>query len=123
MSGKKFGILRRKNKRAPRYSNRLSYGDLITLESKYGGAMFGPVEAGHRREFFKDKENVWIWYEGWTNPAGITQEIVIRYEVRPSGVFKRVGGEKYKKLSGAELDNFRNAARNYLKTMKTKLYY
>ena len=123
MSGKKFGILGRKNKQVSRYSNRLSYSDLITLESKYGGAMFGLVEAGHRREFFKDKENVWIWYEGWTNPAGITQEMVIRYEVRPSGVFKRVGGEKYKKLSGTELDNFRNAAKNYLKIMKTKLYY
>ena len=113
MSGKKLG----------RYSNRLSYSDLLGLESKYGGAMFGPVPVGHRREFFKDKENVWIWYEGWTNPAGALEEMVIRYEVRPSGVFKRVGGEKYKKLSGVELDNFRNAAKNYLRVMKTKLYY
>lgn len=111
------------SKKPSRYSNRLSYSDLISLESSYGGTMFGPVPAGHRREFFKDKENVWIWYEGWTNPAGILEEMVIRYEVRPAGVFKRVGGEKYKKLSGAELDNFRVAARSYLKLMKSKLYY
>ena len=110
-------------KKPVRYSNRLSYSDLLGLESKYGAEMFGPIPAGHRREFFKDKENVWIWYEGWTNPAGMMEEMVVRYEVRPAGVFKRVGGEKYKKLSGTELDNFRNAAKNYLKTMKTKLYY
>lgn len=110
-------------KKPIRYSNRLSYSDLIGLESKYGGEMFGPIPSGHRREFFKDKENVWIWYEGWTNPAGALEEMTIRYEVRPAGVFKRVGREKYQKLSGAELDNFRNAAKNYLKLVKTKLYY
>jgi hypothetical protein len=43
--------------------------------------------------------------------------------VRPAGVFKRVGREKYQKLSGIELDNFRNAAKNYLRVMKTKIYY
>lgn len=110
-------------KKPSRYSNRLSYNDLLSIESRYGASMFGPVPAGHRREFFKDRENVWIWYEGWTNPAGAMEEMVVRYEVRPSGVFKRVGGEKYKKLSGAELTNFRMAAKNYLNLMKSKLYY
>ena len=106
-----------------RYSNRLNYNDLLNLESSYAKTMFGPVPTGHRREFFKERENVWIWYEGWTNSAGNLQEMTIRYEVRPAGVFKRVGGEKYQKLSGVELDNFRNVAKNYLKLMKTKLYY
>ena len=110
-------------KKLIRYSNRLSYSDLISLESRYGGEMFGPIPNGHRREFFKDKENVWIWYEGWTNPTGALEEMTIRYEVRPAGVFKRVGREKYRKLSGIELDNFRNAAKNYLRVMKTKIYY
>lgn len=106
-----------------RYSNRLNYNDLLNLESNYAKTMFGPVPNGHRREFFKDRENVWIWYEGWTNSVGNLQEITVRYEVRPSGVFKRVDGEQYKKITGAELDNFRNIAKGYLKLMKTKLYY
>ena len=106
-----------------RYSNRLHYDDLVNLESKWGGMLFGPVPAGRRREFFKDKDNVWIWYESWMGQTGDMQEMTIRYEVRPSGVFKRAQGQKYKKLSGAELDNFRTAAKNYLKLMKTKIYY
>lgn len=110
-------------KKPCRYSNRLNYNDLISLESSYARSLFGPVPNGHRREFFKDRENVWIWYEGWTNPAGDLEEMTVRYEVRPSGVFKLVSGGKYKKLRGPELDNFRNVAKGYLKLMKTKLYY
>ncbi len=106
-----------------RYSNRLSYSDLIGLESNYARSLFGPVPDGHRREFFKDRKNVWIWYEGWTNSVGNLQEITVRYEVRPSGVFKRVDGEKYQKITGNELDNFRNAAKGYLELIKAKLYY
>lgn len=107
----------------PRYSNSLSYADLMNLESQWGGTLFGPIPVGHQREFFEHKKNVWIWYEGWKDQTGTQQEIMIRYEVRPAGVFKRVGGQKYEKLSGKELDNFRIAAKNYLTLMKTKLYY
>ena len=107
----------------PRYYNGLSYEDLMNLESKWGGTIFGPVPAGHQREFFEHKKNVWIWYESWLDAAGMQQEMTIRYEVRPSGVFKRATGQKYEKLAGTELDNFRMAAKNYLNLIKTKLYY
>ena len=46
----------------------------------------------------------------------------MRYEVRPTGVFKKPVGGSYQKISGAELDNFRNAAKGYLNLVKTKLY-
>lgn len=106
----------------PRYSNRLSYDDLINLESHLGGTLFGPIPAGHQREFFKHKDNVWIWYEKWHDHAGNLQEMTVRYEVQPAGVFMRASGENYKKLSGAELYNFCNATERYLKLVKTKLY-
>ena len=114
---------KKKHKVAIRYSNGFSYDDLVNLESKWGSTIFGPIPAGHRREFFKHRENVWIWYENWTDKAGNLQEITIRYEVRPAGVFKRAGGKKYEKISGHELENFRVAARNYLTLIKTKIYY
>ena len=95
----------------------------MNIESKLGGTLFGPIPIGHQREFFEHKKNVWIWYEHWTDAVGISRDITIRYEVRPAGVFKRVGGKKYEKLAGEELDNFRNAAKNYLRLMKQKLYY
>ena len=114
---------RRQRRLAPRYFNGLSYNDLMELESRWGGTIFGPVPVGHQRGFFEHKKNVWIWYENWLDQAGMPQELIIRYEVRPAGVFKRVSGQKYEKLTGSELDNFRIAAKNYLKLIKTKLYY
>ncbi|MBR3168849.1 hypothetical protein IKF23_00185 [Candidatus Saccharibacteria bacterium] len=106
-----------------RYSNRFSYDDLLNLESKWGVTLFGPVPEGHRREFFKHRDNVWIWYEGWVDTSGDLREMTIRYEVRPAGVFKRTNGKSYKKISGEELENFRTAAKNYLALVKSKIYY
>lgn len=120
---KKKYLKKKSQKLLPRYSNRISYEELVNLESLWGGTLFGPIPAGHRRQFFEHKKNVWIWYEGWLDHAGKFQEITIRYEVRPAGVFKRVAGQKYEKIAGAELENFRTAAKNYLALLKTKLYY
>ncbi len=104
------------------YSNRLSYDDLINAESKLGRTLFGPIPEGHQREFFKHKSNVWIWHESWANQFGDIEQMTIRYEVRPNGVFKKLSGGVYQKIEGAELDNFRQAAKSYLELVKSKLY-
>ena len=119
------GFLKRTRKPvlSPRYSNRISYDELVNIESQWGGTLFGPIPAGHERKFFEHKKNVWIWYEGWLDKGGSPKEMTIRYEVRPAGVFKRVNGRKYEKLSNEELNEFRMADKNYLKLIKTKLYY
>ena len=99
-----------------------SYEDLMNAESELGRTLFGPIPAGHQREFFAAKKNVWIWHEQWTNYAGEVQEMTIRYEVRPTGVFKRANGGTYQKIGGEELNNFRRAAQAYLGLVKSKLY-
>ena len=104
------------------YSSRLTYSDLINAESALGRTLFGPIPAGHQREFFVAKKNVWIWHESFTDQFGISKEMTIRYEVRPNGVYKRLNGGKYEKLNGEELENFRQAAHSYLNLVKTKLY-
>ena len=104
------------------YTNRLTYDELVNAESAIGRTIFGPVPAGHQREFFEYRKNVWIWHESFVNPAGAMQEMTVRYEVRPNGVYKRPGNGIYHKIEGAELDNFRKAARIYLDLIKTKLY-
>ena len=120
---KKGGFLKKRRKEyVPRYFNGFSYTDLMNLESQWGGTLFGPVPAGHQRKFFEHKQNVWIWYEGWLDVTGSYKEMTIRYEVRPAGVFKRIEGQRYEKLEGDELNNFRLAAKNYLTLMKNKLY-
>jgi hypothetical protein len=91
----------------------LSLDDLINAESALGRTIFGPVGEGHQREFFHHQKNVWIWHE-----AGVT----VRYEVRPHGVFKKLLGHHYIKIEGAELQNFLDATRQYLKLVKSHLY-
>jgi hypothetical protein len=92
---------------------RSAEGDLINAESTLGRTVFGPVMPGHQREFFLLKKNVWIWYEN-----GKT----IRYEVRESGVYKKVDTGNYAKISGKELENFRAATKAYLQLLKMNLY-
>ena len=104
------------------YSTKLSYDDLINAESELGRTLFGPIPVGHQREFFEHRKNVWVWHESWTDDIGSPHNLTIRYEVKPEGVFKKVAGQKYEKLEGKELDNFRLAAKSYLNLIKTKLY-
>ena len=88
--------------------------DLINAESALGRTLFGEVHKGHSREFFCLKKNVWLWYED-----GLT----IRYEVRENGVYKQVGRENdYHKVTGEELENFRNATKAYLRLVKSHIY-
>lgn len=104
-----------------------SRADLINAESRLGSTIFGPVPAGHRREFFHDQENIWIWHEDWsdiTPDDGQTHshQLTVRYEVRTSGVYKKVSAGSYFKLEGEELENFRRATHAYLHVIKTHLY-
>lgn len=113
---------RRKFLNRPSYTNKFNYDELINAESALGRTLFGPIPEGHQREFFATKKNVWIWYEAWTNPAGALQDMLVRYEVRPTGVYKRAGKGNYERIVGDELDNFRSAVRSYLSLVKSKLY-
>lgn len=100
---------------------RMTHGDLINAESALGRTLFGPIPEGHQREFFRAEKNVWIWHESWEDFSG-RKENTVRYEVRPSGVFKKQLGEQYVKIEGAELENFRKALHAYLKIVKNQLY-
>ncbi len=88
--------------------------DLINAESALGRSIFGEIKKGHSREFFCLKKNVWLWYE---------DGLMIRYEVRENGVYKQVGkNTNYQRVTGDELQNFRNATKAYLKLIKTRIY-
>ena len=103
-------------------NRRPTTADLINAESKFGRTIFGPIPAGHQREFFEYKKNVWIFHESW-EIAGEKKEMTIRYEVREDGVYKKPLGGKYIIISGAELENFRRALHSYLQLVKENLYY
>jgi hypothetical protein len=128
MSAKKL-LRKRISKRAARLANAsaranntFTYEELVNAESALGRTLFGPIPEGCRREFFESKPNVWIWHESFVNKLGRMEEMTIRYEVRPTGVYKKPVGGAYERLEGIELDNFRRAARGYLNLVKSKLY-
>lgn len=107
---------------ARHFRRRPSRAELINAESKLGSTIFGPIPEGHRREFFHDRENVWLWHEDWLDREKHRHQLTVRYEVRPSGVYKKLSAGKYVQLKGAELENFRQATKVYLHIIKQKLY-
>lgn len=108
----------RRQKPAPKPTR----ADLINAESRLGSQLFGPIPAGHRREFFLDHKNIWIWHEDWLDQNAHACEMTVRYEVRPAGVYKKVATGKYFRLEGSELENFRKATHAYLYVIKKYLY-
>lgn len=105
-----------------RRNGKLTRADLINAESRLGSQLFGTVPEGHRREFFHDKKNIWIWHEDWVDEMEHERQMTIRYEVRTSGVYKKIAAGKYFKLEGEELENFRKATHAYLYVIKKYLY-
>jgi len=85
---------------------------LIREEAKIGGELFGPIPAGHRREFFCLDEHTWVWHEEWLS-NGQRQIVTTRYDVRPSGVLKLQGGKSYQRLSKQEAINLYRATELY----------
>lgn len=127
MSFKKLLEKRRENRpservKAKRYTNKPSYDELVGFEAELGRTVFGPVPSNRQREFFKDRGNIWIWYEKYIDNTGNPQEITVRYDVRPTGVFKKSTGGKFEKLNGEELKNFELATKSYLQLVKRELY-
>lgn len=113
---KKYKIFRNSGKHL-----KLTEDDLINAESRLGALLFGPIPAGHRREFFRYRHNVWIYHEEWTENDK-KMESTITYKVQENGVYKCPLGGEYIKIKDAELANFRKATREYLKLVKQKLY-
>lgn len=105
-----------------RPSVRMTRADLINAESKLGSTIFGPIPEGHRREFFHDQKNIWIWHEDWYDGQRNPHQMTVRYEVRTSGIYKKVSTGKYFKLEGEELENFRKATHAYLYVIRKNLY-
>lgn len=92
-----------------------AHRNLIRREAKIGGALFGPVPAGHQREFFCLDEHTWVWHEAWVDNIGEQQSVTTRYEVRPGGVLKIQNNQTYQTLSFGEALNLYQAVEQYEK--------
>lgn len=97
------------------------YRNLIRHEARIGGQVFGPIPAGHRREFFCLDEHTWVWHEEWRDEKGQQQVRTTRYDIRPDGVLKAQGGQ-YQRLSTDEARRLRQAVQLYMSRVKNEIY-
>jgi hypothetical protein len=106
-------------RRRPRFTRR----DLIRMESRIGGQLFGPVPKGHRREFFCLDRHTWVWYEEWTDAATRKKvSTTTRYEVHDNGILKVQEGQPYKFVEGEELSNLVWAMHLYYEEVVRNIY-
>lgn len=111
------GVMSKKQR--PRFTRR----DLIRMESRIGGQLFGPVPKGHRREFFCLDRHTWVWYEEWVDPTTRKRvSTTTRYEVHDNGVLKVQEGQPYKFVEGQELTNLVWAMHLYYEEVARNIY-
>jgi len=102
----------------------VSNRDLIRLESKIGGQLFGAVPKGHRREFFCLDEHTWIWHEEWIDAETRQKRaITTRYEIRNNGIIKVQDNQPYESVEGEELSNLITAIQLYYDRVVREIYH
>ena len=105
-----------------KFTSKVSRRELIQRESEIGGKLFGPVPAGHHRQFFNLDKNTWVWYEEWTDEKGKLQSTTTRYEIHKNGVLKVQEGSQYYYIEGQELQNLLSATRMYYERVTREIY-
>lgn len=100
----------------------LTERELIELEAEIGGKLFGPIPAGHKREFFCLDDQTWIWHEEWVNHDKQRQVTSTRYEIHDNGILKAQDGKVYKFIEGEELRNLVVAIRLYYEAVSRGIY-
>lgn len=97
--------------------------ELIRRESKIGATLFGPVPAGHTREFFCLDQHTWVWFEEWFNAeTQHTEHMNVHYEIQPRGVLKTVNNVRYGYVSGPELAHLLEAIKTYHDRVAIEVY-
>lgn len=98
------------------------YRNLIRHEGKIGGALFGPIPKGTRREFFCLDRHTWVWHEESQDKHGQSKIKIVRYSIRPDVILKTFDGSSYQAVSPKEALNLYQAAKAYQQKVKKELY-
>jgi hypothetical protein len=96
--------------------------NLIRHEAQIGGALFGPIPEGGRRDFFCLDERTWVWHEEWTDTQGQHRNRTTRYTVRANSILKTQDGGHYQEISEEEAVHLRLAVQLYQQRTKTEMY-
>jgi hypothetical protein len=90
---------------------------IMRESAKIGGAVFGPIPEGHRREFFCLDRHTWVWHEEWTDQNKVHHARTTRYDIRPHGIFKAQDGQPYRPITEQEAITFFHATDAYAKAI------
>jgi len=96
--------------------------NLIRHEAQIVGALFGPIPAGGRRDFFCLDERTWVWHEEWIDGYGQHRNRTTRYTVRPTSILKAQDGGHYQEIGEEEAAHLRLAVQIYQERVKTEMY-
>lgn len=94
--------------------------NILRDAARMGGALFGPIPKGSRREFFCLDRHTWVWHEEWTDANNIRHARTTRYDIRPHGIFKAQDGMPYQPLTADEAYRLYVAARQYDQNMHAR---
>lgn len=109
--------------RKPRPLKKITERGLIEMESRIGSQLFGPIPAGHRRDFFCLDENTWVWHEEWIDEeTGRKRTSTTRYEIHSNGILKAQDGVNYRFIEGEELVNLTYAINLYYEQVMRGVY-
>lgn len=102
---------------------RITKRALIERESQIGARLFGPIPAGHRRDFFCLDENTWVWHEEWIDETtGQKRTSTTRYEIHSNGILKAQDGVNYRFIEGEELENLVLSINLYYEEVMREVY-
>jgi hypothetical protein len=96
--------------------------NLIRHEAQIGGALFGPIPKGGRRDFFCLDERTWVWHEEWIDATGQHRNRTTRYTVRPNSILKTQDGGHYQEIGAEEAAHLRLAVQLYQERTKAEMY-
>jgi len=95
--------------------------DLIRREAKIGREIFGPIQKGHDREFFRLDKQTWIWQETWVD-NGTKKSKTTKYMIRERDIVKSINGDAYQKVSIREAKHLESAIHTYVDRVKKHVY-
>lgn len=97
--------------------------NLLRREAQVGAAVFGPVPAGHHREFFCLDRYTWVWSEEWFDEkTSMMQHMTVRYEFQQNAILKIVNNVPKGYVEGKELQNLHTAIKAYGKKVAQEVY-
>jgi len=95
--------------------------DLLRREAAVGKSIFGPVQHGRSREFFRVDTGTWVWQETWKhNGKSVTK--ITKYNIRAKEVVKSINGGAYQSVTLEEAKNLEKAIHVYVKRVKKEVY-